>query len=219
MSYILDALKRAESERDRGAVPTLNTPLPARASASRSGRPLLYTVIAAAVLLLVLAALISRWLFSTSPQQAEPVAVASPVMQAKPAPVPVPPTPAPVPAPIPAPVQAPAATALQSQPLIPAAHALPEPAPAVPPVAKPVAIAAVPPIVALNDLPEALPRELPPLKAGGAMVSDVPANRMLIINGQLLHEGEAVVPGLVLENIGLRTALLSYKGQRFTINY
>ena len=31
MSYILDALKRAESERDSGAVPTLNTPLPSRA--------------------------------------------------------------------------------------------------------------------------------------------------------------------------------------------
>ena len=217
MSYILDALKRAESERDRGAVPTLNTPLPTRAAASRSGRPVLYAVIGGAVLLLVLAALISRWLFSSPSPQAEPIVVASPVVQAKPAPVPVPPSPAPV--------IAPATTALQSQPLVPAARALPEPTtapvltPAPVPTPAPIAKPAAAPIVALNELPEALRRELPPLKAGGAMVSDIPANRMLIINGQLLHEGEAVVPGLVLENIGLRTALLSYKGQRFTINY
>ncbi|HEY4079067.1 MAG TPA: general secretion pathway protein GspB [Burkholderiaceae bacterium] len=214
MSYILDALKRAESERDRGAVPTLNTPLPARAAASRNGRPLLYAMIGGAVLLLVLAALVSRWLFSSpSPQPAEPVAAAPPVVQAKPAPV------LPSLSPAGALAPAPAAPALQSQPLVPAARALPEPTPTPAPVTAPIAKPVAAPIVALNELPEALRRELPPLKAGGAMVSDIPANRMLIINGQLLHEGEAVAPGLVLENIGLRTALLSYKGQRFTINY
>lgn len=94
----------------------------------------------------------------------------------------------------------------------------PEPSasPALAPPVLPAAHAAPP---ALASLPESLRRELPPLVAGGAMYSDTPANRMLIINGQLWHEGDKVAPELTLEQIKLKGAVLSYKGQRFSINF
>lgn len=51
------------------------------------------------------------------------------------------------------------------------------------------------------------------------MYSDTPAARMLILNGIVYHEGDALSPGLQLESIGNRRATLSYKGQRFTLDY
>lgn len=75
------------------------------------------------------------------------------------------------------------------------------------------------PVPALAELPESLRRELPVLATSGAMYSETPANRMLIINGQVLREGDRVAANLVLEQIQLKRAVLSYKGQRFGINY
>nr|WP_295081981.1 general secretion pathway protein GspB [uncultured Roseateles sp.] len=109
--------------------------------------------------------------------------------------------------------------------LAPPAQAKPQPinpkpepfaSPALAPAVLPPANAAPP---ALASLPESLRRELPPLVAGGAMYSDTPANRMLIINGQLWHEGDKVTPDVTLEQIKLKGAILSYKGQRFSINF
>lgn len=94
-------------------------------------------------------------------------------------------------------------------------------APRLPPVT-PEASQAAPadhPVPALAELPESLRRELPALSTSGAMYSDTPANRMLIINGQVLREGDRIAANLVLEQIQLKRAVLSYKGQRFGINY
>jgi len=51
------------------------------------------------------------------------------------------------------------------------------------------------------------------------MYSDTPANRMLIINAQVWHEGDKIAPNLTLEQIRLRSAVLVFKGQRFTLAY
>ena len=51
------------------------------------------------------------------------------------------------------------------------------------------------------------------------MYSSAPADRILFINGQVLHEGDSVVPGLVLERIGPHTAQLAYRGQHFTVDF
>lgn len=98
----------------------------------------------------------------------------------------------------------------------PAPSGSPALSPTIAPAQMPAANAAPP---ALASLPESLRRELPPLVAGGAMYSDTPANRMLIINGQVLHEGDKVTPDVTLEQIKLKGAVLSYKGQRFSINF
>ena len=54
---------------------------------------------------------------------------------------------------------------------------------------------------------------------GGAMYSQTPANRMLILNGQVFREGDKVAGQLVLEQIKLKSAVLAYKGYRYNINY
>ncbi|MBI5255458.1 MAG: general secretion pathway protein GspB, partial [Burkholderiales bacterium] len=124
-----------------------------------------------------------------------------------------PPTPQPAPPPAATPRAAAPAAARPPQPA-PAPPALPAPAPA--PAPNPAPPARTP---LLAELPEALRRELPPLAFGGAMDSPQPSSRMLIVNGQVLHEGDTVAPGLVLVTIRLRGALLDYKGTRFEVTY
>ena len=197
MSYILDALKRAESERDRGAVPTLNTPASGSASAPRVGGPLLYMLIGVGLLVVALLGLLVWRGWSTPEPQLSPQ-LGPPPMQVTP-------------------VQAPRKTA---QPPVMRKPATPPPArPAVPPVQAAVPASAPAPLPSMAELPDSARRALPPLKVGGAMYSDAPANRVLILNGQLLHEGEAVQPGLVIESIGMHKATLSQNGQRFSIDY
>lgn len=51
------------------------------------------------------------------------------------------------------------------------------------------------------------------------MYSPKPADRILIINGQVLHEGDKIAPDLVLQQIRLKGALLSFKGYRYTVAF
>ena len=51
------------------------------------------------------------------------------------------------------------------------------------------------------------------------MYSDNPSSRMLILNGQLVHEGATLAPGLSLEQIKLKSAVLKFKGYRYEITY
>lgn len=185
MSYILDALRRAESERERGQVPGVHAQPIAVGSSGKRGR-LWLTVPAAALGLLLLGGLAARWLA---------------------------PTPVPTPAP-----PAPPVALTRAAPPMPAPELVRLPPPGVAAVVAPAAPRPAAPI-ALGALPEALRRQLPPLATGGAMYSETPAKRMLIINGQLYQEGAALAPGLVLEQIKLNSAVLSFKGQRFSISY
>ncbi len=60
---------------------------------------------------------------------------------------------------------------------------------------------------------------LPALSVGGAMYSEVPTSRMVVINGQLFHEGDTVAPEVTLESIRLKSALIRYRGQRYVLDY
>ena len=51
------------------------------------------------------------------------------------------------------------------------------------------------------------------------MDSPTPANRMLVVNGQVQREGDQLAPELWLERIQLKDAVLRYKGQRFSVSY
>ncbi|XHS78723.1 general secretion pathway protein GspB [Burkholderiaceae bacterium UC74_6] len=225
MSYILEALKRAEAERGRGAVPTLQSQSAAAPAEAAQKRPATrYVLVAAAgLVLLVLGALAARWWL----QPAAPVSAATPA-----------PAPAPAPVPAPAPMQPAQVKPVESQFLPPPpppqttqrieTRAAPAPVVAAPapvvaaPKPAPVpaaAPAASTPAPALADLPDSFRRELPPLKIGGSMYSDTASARMLILNGIVYHEGDVLSPGLQLESIGTRRATLSYKGQRFSLDY
>ena len=198
MSYILEALKKAEAERQRGAVPTLQSlggaAPPAEAAAAK---PVLrYALIGVALLaLLLIGLLISRWW--PTPAAAPQVAV------------------------LPAPEPAPARVEPRVMPPAPPPRVVEAPKPVAPPVvvAAAPAEAASTPIPTLAELPESLRRSLPPLKLGGSMYSDTPSARMLIINSVVYHEGDSLAAGLKLETIGTRKAQLSYNGQRFTLDY
>ena len=79
--------------------------------------------------------------------------------------------------------------------------------------------AAEPRTYAVAELPDEVRRELPALAIGGAMYSENPANRLLIINGQTFHERDKLAPGLVLVQIKLKSAVLEFKGYRYGISY
>lgn len=76
-----------------------------------------------------------------------------------------------------------------------------------------------PKVVSIQELPDNIRRELPQLNVGGAMHSDVAANRMLVLNGGVYREGDQPAPGVVLEEIRLKSAVLRYKGHRYSISY
>lgn len=71
----------------------------------------------------------------------------------------------------------------------------------------------------MQALPEDVRRALPRLVIGGAMYSELPANRMLIVNGQLFRENDRLADDLVLEQIALKSAVLRYRNYRFRIRY
>lgn len=226
MSYILDALRRADAERERGNVPGLHTqpaPVP-HADDGRAGRAPAWVWPAAGIALVVIAAL--AWLAlgrDTAPEWVARVPIASEI---------VPPQPAALPTPITAPATVQAASAVPP----------PRPAAAVPPRKPAAVVAAVPakPPRAVSataaatttasataeprlykpiELPDDVRKEVLALVVGGAMYSQTPANRMLIVNGQLFHEGDTLAPGLTLEQIRLKSAVLKLKGYRVGIDY
>jgi general secretion pathway protein B len=45
--------------------------------------------------------------------------------------------------------------------------------------------------------------------------SDNPAQRLLLINGQVLSQGSLAAPDLTLERIGANTSEFSFRGTRF----
>ncbi|OYU29183.1 MAG: hypothetical protein CFE41_01785 [Burkholderiales bacterium PBB2] len=231
MSYILDALRRAEAdrERERGQVPGLHAQPPAGgaavAGAARSPRRGRLWAAGGAVVLLVLAGVgAGSWWAGGSGVSS---AVDRPVTQQPPAPQRAEATPVHPPSPASSPSPAPAVAALANPPF-----AAPSPVAAPPIVAPPVAAlrpsapapglaakAAAPseaaPIPRLAELPESVRRELPKLAISGSVYSEDPASRFVIANGEVLREGAKLGPEHVLEQIGARELVLRFKGQRY----
>ncbi|MCJ0763496.1 general secretion pathway protein GspB [Variovorax terrae] len=240
MSYILDALKRADAERERGTVPGLHAQpaaLPAHDPAQGRRQPLLWVGLAVALLMLGLLAW--RLVLAPAPTPSPAAPTAPRVAAAPAAPLQIPAAPRPAPAPMPEPVvAAPAAPT-------PSPNAVPAPAPAVPAVASPSAkpaaspaparepaqaadtaaakakpaAAPAPRIYAPDELPPDIRGQLPALAISGSVYSENPQSRMLIINGQVLHEGERPAADLVLEQIGPKAAVLSFRGYRYSLGY
>jgi len=227
MSYILDALRRADSERDRGAVPGVHArqlPLAGGDGDAPSARLPGWLWPVAAVGVLVIGALVWMLLGRDPPRD---VAAVTPIAASVPLPAPLPspaslPTSPPVDRVVPAPRPPVAVAAVAA--VKPPARALPAAPPAAPvdrPGAAPEPKASAPEvrIYTVADLPDEVRRDLPNLAIGGAMYSENPANRMLIINGQTFHERDRLAPGLLLVQIKLKSAVLEFKGWRYGISY
>jgi len=225
MSYILDALRRADSERERGAIPNLHAKPEALIDAdddeggSSRPHPLLWAVIGLSV---VLAGVLAWQFMGSSPAEPAPMQVSIPTPAPTPASAPAPAPVATIAPPLPQPTLPPVAMApIQPVPQAPV-QAAPRrlPARAATKASAPASAAAPErPVMTLSELPENIRRELPQITVGGAMYSENAANRMLIINGQVFHEGDKVSGELVLEQIKLKAAVLAYKGYRYGISY
>ncbi|HEX7890062.1 MAG TPA: general secretion pathway protein GspB, partial [Ramlibacter sp.] len=96
---------------------------------------------------------------------------------------------------------------------------VPVPAAAPAPVAVPAAPPAAERILAVAELPADIQRELPKLSISGGVHSENAAQRLLIVGGQVVNEGAEVAPGLVLEQIRARTAVLRFRGYRYSVPY
>ena len=219
MSYILEALRRSQAERERGQVPGLGTQaLPVAAPEPAPRRWPAWAL--AGVLGLGAVALLVLWLLLSRPAEAlKPTDAAAGAAVAPGA------TGAPVAASVAASVSASVATALAS----PAVPSPSTPASSPPtalvvvsaPVAPPPLASAPAASAAAPDSPAAIPlaqlspeqrREWPAFSLGGTVWSENPASRFVIANGQVVHEGEAIAPGLVLERIAPRNLRLRWRG-------
>lgn len=222
MSYILDALKRAEAERSRGEVPNIHAPAVPVGDTEHEGPGPRSLAWLGAGLGLVLLAVAGWWGWSAGPTAMPGDVAVSPTMPgATPSltapPLTTPPTPAPArraEAPQPATVVSPT----PSSPLVF------KPLPSDPVASPPPRSAAARPaseerVHQLKDLPNDIRAALPAVAVGGASYSENPASRMLIINGQIYHEGDKLTPELTLQQIQLRSAVLSFRGYRYAISY
>jgi general secretion pathway protein B len=70
-----------------------------------------------------------------------------------------------------------------------------------------------------GSLPDSLRHELPTLAFGGASYSKDPSSRMVIFNGRVFHEGDTIAPQLVLQQIKLKAAVMTYKGYHYEIGF
>ena len=70
-----------------------------------------------------------------------------------------------------------------------------------------------------SDLPPAVQARMPHLAVGGAIYSESPSARMVILNGQVLHEGDKPAADTVLEQIRLKSAVLNTGGQRYELTF
>ncbi len=243
MSYILDALKKADAQRERD---------PARGIHAQSARTVMgegrepvanapWIWAGAAAGLAAITA--GGWFVLRDAPPAVPASVASVQEPSSTATAP-PLTAAPVPPPVvaqavmppPVIVQPPVAAApisapptgssLQSAPVpnraerrqgrpsIPeGATPAPVAAPAVPPAATSSGAAPVAAPVA------GLPADAPKLTITGGVYSASKSQRMLIVNGSVVAEGADLGSGLTLEEIKPKTAVLRFRGARYTVGY
>jgi general secretion pathway protein B len=257
MSYILDALKRADAERERGAVPGLHAQQNAALAAApvARSRMRLWLITATVVTLSAIAA--GLWLWRAPADEASlasvQLAMVPPVVST-PAIAPVA-TPAPTPTPTAAPVATPTAVALPT----PGSASTPAPAVAVQapvatapataavavhraepkaappqPVAKATAGAkaataaaspassapvAAPAVPLLGELPEDIRRQIPALVITGAVYSETPAQRLLLVNNQVLNQGSQAAPEVTLEEIRPKSSVFSFRGTRFRLTH
>ena len=238
MSYILDALRKADAQRERTRAPGLHDqPVPRSESDAPPPwrRPVLLGG-AAAVGLLSLAWV--AWQVATPPAvvvapPAAPVVAVVPAVAPEPQPAPAPaaavepppPEPRPVPtvAVVPTPPEPKAAPAARS----PASAAAPvartalaaEPAPAPAAAPAPMATAAASTASAAHGDIGPAPAGAPRVAVSGGVYSQNPAQRMLIVGGQVFNEGSEIAPGVRLEQVQPHHAVLSWRGQRYAVRF
>jgi general secretion pathway protein B len=222
MSYILDALRKADAQRERDPARGIHAhPGPISADPGRSAlsSP---TGLWAAIALAIVVIAGGLWYFT---RPAAPAVAPAPQVASR-APATAAPDATATPAPVPLAMQAPILPGPQGN--SPAQSISPPPPVSAPPAATrqmpanfPPAPAPPPPAQAAVAAPIAggLPPDAPKLAISGGVYSPDPLQRMLIVNGQVFNEGSEVASGVALEKIEPRTAILRFRGSRYTVAY
>lgn len=221
MSYILEALRKADAQRERNRLPGLQAQPHATATARPLARSAWLVAGAAAVLGI---GVVAAWqvLGGDPPPADEAAAAGTPaVALAQPAPDPgaapaeqiLPPAPPARPAPPPPPVPAPAVKAEKPEPLAPA------PAPARAAAPSPALQATAAPAAASAEVSSTIPAGAPTLAIRGGVWSQNPAQRLLIVDGQVFNEGSELAPGVRLQEVMPQGAVLDFRGQRYSVPY
>lgn len=234
MSYILDALNKAERERKRGQIPSLEThDLPATPRAPRN--PWLWVAAFAVVFNAVLAGLLiyssSRDTRNTDAAELMPAAATPPASVVAAAPVATDP---PIHRAIP-PVSTPALPLMTDEELQAQARELALETPAAPPrpsepeeqaaltapARKPVAAAIddtpLEMLQLLVEKPLSLQQAVPDYRVDVHVYDAEPSNRFVMINLKRYGEGEDIAPELRLERITKEGMVLMFRGERFRV--
>ncbi len=220
MSYILDALKKSDQQRQQAAVPTLST---AHSAAQNPKQPhfSLYVMLATG---LIGAGILIGWLQPWRPDtpqhmpnevsaainattpatdiQVSEMHTAAPALPARP---PMHSTPA---ATLAIPTQIQPATKVDN-PLPVAATESPTPTPA------PATAAPETQVLKQSELPGEVSQRLPNLVIAFHQYSNSPSDRRVMINNILLRQGEFITPELKLEQITPEGMVLAFQGFHF----
>jgi general secretion pathway protein B len=231
MSYILDALKKSDRQRNLGAPPTLQV---AQLTMSAPKRPSwFYYGLLAAVLLVagIVIGLLRPWQAVQPPIAAEPDAAISPIpLSHQAASAPLAATPEkrseaaeefPAPKLLRAGQAVPADVVMKSSNPAPVSSAAPGATMPIPEKTKPEepaglgGVAQVQEAIPLNELPPQIQREIPAMTVQLHSYSSKPSERFVYINSIKLREDESLMSGLRLEQITPDGMIFSYKGYRF----
>jgi general secretion pathway protein B len=213
VSLILDALRKADSERERGSVPGLHAqPVPALSvEAPPPVQAMQWKWIAAGLAAGALGAL--GWYAFEHDTQTREVAAAS-------APTPALPAAVPLRSSAPPALAAEAPSPIDAQPI---ATPAPWPQPEVRKPEEPSDVkskpAAEPQVLAREQLPDNVRSALPPLAVGGSIYSTNAANRSLVLDGRIYRERDQLTADLALEEIRPKAAVFRFKGYRFEIQF
>jgi len=231
MSFILDALKKSESDRQRQSGPAL---FEVKVAPPRTGLPTWAVAVAA---LLVVNLAIVMWMLWRHPAARTADAGMADTSAAAPAPRPAPPlpasaieerpqaaTPAPAPPPVslPAPAASPAAAAPVLRPTPGAAENPDDYAPAAEPAAAPllgnrVRRDTVDGVPLYQDVAATPGARIPQLRLDLHVFAPHPQERFVMINMHKLREGDSLPEGVHVDSITPEGAVLSYRGSRFLL--
>jgi len=242
MSYILDALRKSEKERQQGTVPDFMTVQDATAQEPKKRSLLTYLLLIA---LLLNAVLLVWWLIPGSSKKSAVVSSIAEKQQVKTLGSAITPTKdEPETGPKTATKETkPKTLAQQKKPVQPATvlkqqtdkpplasntkslHEASSSAPQQTEIAKQVlpesrVINKSPSrIYNLDDLPLSVKQNLPPIAISVSLYSDDPNSRMAKINGSMIREGENLTADLKVDEITPDSVIFSYQSYRFKVGY
>jgi len=196
MSYLLEALKKSDKERQRGAIPDLQTDHSQPSVRRKRQRTSSWYFPGVVAFVLLCGGGLFWWQYTPQSTQGDGSFPNSlELLVKKEDPLPVPEVKVNLPRVV---VAAKTESVIEEDEAAPVAD-----------------VAFVPPL--LEELPVAIRAAIPDLSFAGHVYSDVPQKRLIIINNRIVREGDLVGNGLTLEKIDSEGVVLRYESSVFRV--